>query len=83
MRILNAAIGGLHLRAELPPAVGQRIEIKYRSLAIHGRVLRVDRQRFAITADRPIDIEQLLAKSDIATKSTMTADAGTGGLLKF
>lgn len=78
VRILNASISGLHLRAERPPAVGQRIEVKYRSLSIRGQILRVDGHRFAIEADRPIDLEQLLTKSDLATKSAMTANPGTG-----
>lgn len=47
-------------------------------LTIHGRVVRVEGRRFAIEATEPIDLERLLAKSDLVTRSAMTANPGTG-----
>ena len=78
VHILNAAIGGLQLRADRAPSIGETVEIVHRGLTIQGRVVRVEGRRFAIESTEPIDLEQLLAKSDLATRSAMTANPGTG-----
>lgn len=78
VHILNAAIGGLQLRADRVPSIGETVEIVQRGLTIQRRVVRVVGRRFAIEAIEPIDLDQLLAKSDLATKSAMTANPGIG-----
>jgi hypothetical protein len=78
VHILNAAIGGLQLRADQVPSIGETIEVVHRGLTIQGRVVRVEGRRFAIEATEAINLEQLLAKSDLATRSAMTVNPGTG-----
>ncbi len=78
VHILNAAVGGLQVRADAPPKLGEIVEIKHRSLTIRGEVIRVEGKRFAIKSSEPIDLEQLLAKSNLATKIALTTHRSVG-----
>ncbi len=71
MLIVNVSRGGLLLRSESPPAVGEDVDIRHRGVSIQGKVVRADQRRFAVQAYEAIDLERLLAKVEISSPSAM------------
>lgn len=63
--IVTASETGLLVKVESGPAVGEQVEVRHRSLSIHGRVIREEGRRLGIEADEPIDLDRLLAKAEI------------------
>lgn len=63
--IVTVSETGLLVKGESCPAVGERVEVRHRSLSIHGCVVREEGRRLGIEADEPIDLGRLLAKAGI------------------
>ena len=68
--IINVSVSGLLARSSEPPGEGAQVEIHHRGMIIQGTVVRRTSRRFAIKASALIDLNRLLAKSDIASKSS-------------
>lgn len=65
----NISSGGFMAKFNTPPAVGETVEVRHRGLTIFGRVAWVSGRRFGVEASEPIDLEALLAKSDLGAVS--------------
>lgn len=63
--IANVSATGLMGKCACPPAVGTRLEIRKRGIAIVGEVVWAGRTRFGLVSDEEIDCTAFLARSDL------------------
>ncbi len=71
--IANISSSGYMAKADAPPQSGASVEIRHRGIAISGHVVRSEGRRFAVKANEPIDLGELLAKAGIEARSAHRA----------
>ena len=66
--LANVSEHGALVKVDGPPPVGSRVEIRHRSVGISGEVVWATKTRFGMKSDEPIDLEALLAQSEVKVR---------------
>lgn len=67
VQIGNVSSTGLLVRLADPPAQGEQVELRHRGWRVTGEVVWRSRSRMGVRANEAIDIDSLLADSDIGS----------------